>query len=175
MYILYLRSSELEKRVFMLFILISGKSVSFASFKNLIKNVSGNKQENKSRIGLSTYQYQHSVLSGIWASCTCIWPHQDFYSLQCFNPPFSYNSQYISYGIVSCLDRPNRENHELPKPQIFQDICHWLLLWDGTEAEVWSVRHWQWKRQSGQCWLSGTTGVHLGTGRYTKHHRSFCR
>lgn len=61
-------------------------------------------------------------------------------------------------------DWPDRENTELLESSVFQDVCDWLLLWDGTEAEVWGVRHWQWKLQSARCWLLGRTGMYLGTG-----------
>lgn len=58
----------------------------------------------------------------------------------------------------------HRESPELPQPQVCQEVCHRLLLWNSAEAEVWHLRHWQQNRWPEWRRLLGAARGHLGPG-----------
>lgn len=46
---------------------------------------------------------------------------------------------------ISCFstDWTNREDPELPQPQVCKEVSHRLLLWNGAKVKIWNLRHWQ--------------------------------
>lgn len=83
---------------------------------------------------------------------------------ECLSTVCNRNPNRSWFCLFYLSDWPDREDHELPQPQVFQDLCHRLLLWDGAEVALWDLRHRQWSLQCARRRLPGGTGVHVGTG-----------
>lgn len=60
---------------------------------------------------------------------------------------------------------PHRDDPELPESEVFQEVCYWLLLWNGAEAEVLCLWYWQQHLWPEWRWLPGRTGMYAWTGK----------